>query len=94
MFNLIYSTILPEEGCENIYTMTESTFKLVTDRDTDISYITRAEDEEIKNHKELDRSMDITSGYMPEMTGSKYCPVQSFLTYLYSLDLKVPFLWQ
>ena len=117
--------------------MTKNTFKLMKDCDTDISYITRAEDELTKNHQEVDSDIisgltkyhqevdsdiisgltknhqevdsdiisgltknhqevdsDIISGYMPEMPGSKYCPVQSFLTYLHALDKKVEHLWQ
>ena len=78
-------------GTENIYTMT-NTFKVVTDSETQIAYITRAMDEATKNHKETDN--DIISGFMPEMPKSKYCPVQSFLTYKISLTPEKDFLWQ
>ena len=79
-------------GGENIYDMTKSTFKCITDRETGVSYVTRAEDEATKNHKEGDNA--IISGYMPELPGSKYCPVQSFMTYIISLDKRVNHLWQ
>ena len=71
--------------------MTKTTFKIVRDHETDVRYITRGKDE-TKNHKAVDQ--DINAGYMPEMPGSKYCLVQSYLTYLYSLDKKSNFLWQ
>ena len=61
-------------GGKNVYEMMKSTFKIVRDRDTDIAYITRGQDEQTKNHKEVDK--DINAGYMPEMPASKYCPVQ------------------
>ena len=44
----------------------------------------KVEDEETKNHKETDAP--IVSGFMPEIPNCKMCPVQSFLTYLYSLS--------
>ena len=44
-------------GGENIYEMTKNTFKVVTDPETDIAYITRAVDEETKNHKETDSAI-------------------------------------
>ena len=80
------------QGAENMYHMTKSTFKYVTDDDSGLNYITRAEDEETKNHIETD--LDIISGHMPELPNCKYCPVQSYFTYLYSLSLKSEFLWQ
>ena len=79
-------------GGENIYNMTKETFKCITDRETGISYVTRVQGEETKNHKEGDN--EIISGYMPELPGSKYCPVQSYLTYTISLDRNSPYLWQ
>ena len=79
-------------GGENIYDMTKETFKCVTDHESGVSYITHAQDKETKNHKESDN--EIISGYLPETPGSKYCPVQSFLTYRISLDRSVPYLWQ
>ena len=44
----------------------------------------KVEDEETKNHKETDAP--IVSGFMPEIPNCKICPVQLFLTYLYSLS--------
>ena len=48
-----------------MFKMMKSTVKVICDRDTDICYITRNEDEQTKNHKETDK--DIVSGYVPEM---------------------------
>ena len=79
-------------GGENIYEMTKETFKCVTDRKSGITYITRAMDEATKNHKETDNP--IISGYMPELPGSKYYPVQSYMTYIISLDRSKNYLWQ
>ena len=62
------------------------------DEATNMTYIVRAEDKETKNHKEVDGS--IISGFMPEIPNSKMCPVQSFLTYLYSLSPDSNSLWQ
>ena len=75
-----------------MHSMTKDTFKLVTEDETGLCYITKAIDEETKNHKESDS--EIISGYMPELPNNKYCPVQSFLTYKISLDPKIDHLWQ
>ena len=79
-------------GGEGIPKMTKSTFKLARDSDTNLTYIVKAEDEETKNHKEIDGS--IITAFMPEIPNSKMCPVQSFLTYLYSLSPESEYLWQ
>ena len=39
-------------GGDNIYDMTKETFKCMMDRESSVSYITRAQDEETQNHKE------------------------------------------
>ena len=49
-------------------------------------------DEETKNHKEYDG--DITTGFMPKIPDIKYCPIQSYLTYFYSLNKESEMLWQ
>ena len=72
-------------GFENFPKMTKDTFKLSTHPDTGVKYLERIEDEETKNHKEVDGQ--IVSGYMPEISyDNKLCPVSSYLTYLYSLS--------
>ena len=73
-------------------TMTKETFKLFTDPDTNLKYLKPVQDEETKNHKEYDQ--DITTGFMPEMPDNKYYPIQSYLTYLYSLNKNYNLLWQ
>ena len=79
-------------GCENIYNWTKDTFKIVTDKDTNLTYIEKVQDEETKNHKEVDS--DIITAYMPEISGSKMCPVMSFTTYVSSLSPQSKYLWQ
>ena len=63
-------------GSENIYKWTKSTFKVVKDPDTGITYIEKDEDEETKNHKETNE--EIVAAFMPEIRGSRMCPVVSF----------------
>ena len=79
-------------GGEGIQNMTKSTFALKKDPDTEFCYIAKVVDEETKNHKETDN--DIITGFMPEIPNCKMCPVQSFLTYLYSLSPECENLWQ
>ena len=80
-------------GGENIPQMTKSTFKLSTDPLTGTKFIECPEDEETKNHKEVDGN--IITAYMPELGHeNKLCPVTSYLTYLYSLSKESESLWQ
>ena len=79
-------------GCENIYHWTKDTFKLVKDATTDIVYVEKVEDEETKNHKETNN--EIITAFMPEIKGSRMCPVMSFTTYLSALSPNTPYLWQ
>ena len=79
-------------GAENMHSMLKDTFKLEVDLKTGLRYITKAKDEETKNHKETDQ--DIISGYMTEIKDSKYCPVTSYLRYLEALSPKSEKLWQ
>ena len=72
--------------------MTKETFKMTTDPNSGIRYIVKALDEETKNHKECDK--DIISGIMPEMQGTKFCPVASYMRYLNALSTKTNNLWQ
>ena len=72
--------------------MFKNTFEIMTDPDTGVRYVTKAIDEETKNHKETDQ--DIISGFMPENKDSKYCPVKSYLRYLNALSPRSEKLWQ
>ena len=79
-------------GCENIYDWTKDTFKVVTDPDTGITYVEKVQDEETKNHKEVDS--EIIIAFMPEHPGSKMCLVMSFMTYVSALSPDSNYLWQ
>ena len=79
-------------GTENIYNWTKDTFQLVHDEDTNMVYVKKVEDEETKNHKETDS--EIITAFMPELKGSKMCPVMSFTTYMSALSPKTNYLWQ
>ena len=75
-----------------MYNMKKDHFKLSFDEHRSIHYIELAKDEETNNHKETDQ--DIECGFMPEMKGSKYCPVTSYLTYIMSLSRQSNLMWQ
>ena len=79
-------------GSENIYEWTTETFELKSDPATGINYIEKVKDEMTKNHTETDS--DIITGYMPEIPGSKMCPVMSYTTYLSALTPGNKYLWQ
>ena len=80
-------------GTENIHKMTKDTFMLSTNPETGVKFIHKVVDEETKNHKEVDGQ--IVTAFMPEMGyDNKKCPVQSNLTYLYSLRNDSNKLWQ
>lgn len=73
--------------------MTRNTFIIRTDPDTGIQYVMKKQDELSKNHQFNDD--DKITGYMPEMPNNpRYCPVNSFHTYINMLDPAVPWLWQ
>ena len=72
--------------------MTKNTFKLFTDVNTGSYYIKKVIDEETKNHK--DAEQDITTAFMPGIPDNRMCPVQSYLTYFYSLSSDSEELWQ
>ena len=71
---------------------TKNTFTIETDPNTKLKYIVKAVDEQSKNHQ--DDSINIITAHMPEIVGSKYCPVQSFLKYLSKLHPRSDALWQ
>ena len=79
-------------GSENIYNWTKKTFEVKTDEATGIAYIDKIEDEQTKNHQEVDS--EIITAFMPEQRGSKMCPVMSFTTYVSALSPKSDKLWQ
>ena len=91
-FNWDIRHYFARRGGERIQFMIKKTFALKTDTETSLSYIAKVVDEETKNHKETDQ--DIITGFMPEIPNSKMYPVQSFLTYLYSLSSECESLWQ
>lgn len=79
-------------GKENLYSFTKETFKLKHNEEQDLRYIEKVQDEQTKNH--TDDNVPIVSGHMVELKGNRFCPVTSYLTYLYSLDPKCPWLFQ
>ena len=79
-------------GAENIKQMKVDTFKVVFDKQLDLVYVKKDKDEMTKNHKEV--NSEIITGYMPEMRGSKYCPVDSFHEYISHLNPNNENLWQ
>ena len=76
---------------ENIDKFTKDTFKLQLDQNTGIRYITKQMDEQTKNHQD---DLEFYSGHMPELKGSTYCPVTSFLRYVSKLHPQCDALWQ
>lgn len=80
-------------GKENLYTFTKETFQLKHNEEQDLRYIEKVQDERTKNHQSDDTG-PVISGHMPELKGNPFCPVTSYLTYLYSLDPKCPWLFQ
>ena len=79
-------------GAENIKQMKIDTFKVVFDQQLDLIYIKKDKDELTKNDKEV--NSELITGYMPEMKGSKFCPVESFREYLNHLNPNNDNLWQ
>ena len=53
--------------------MTKDWFQVKYDEHKDMTYVVKVKDEETKNHKMTDEP--ITSAFMPEMKGDKYCPL-------------------
>lgn len=79
-------------GKENLHDFTKEFFQLRHNEEQDLRYIVKVKDEQTKNHQGVDGP--VISGHMPELKGSKFCPVTSYLTYLYSLDPKIDWLFQ
>ena len=79
-------------GAENIKQMKVNTFRVVFDQQLDLIYIKKDKDELTKNHKEI--NSEIITGYMPEMRGSQFCPVDSFREYISHLNPNNDSLWQ
>jgi hypothetical protein len=75
-----------------MYGMKKSTFEVLNDPKTGLKYVSKCEDELIKNHRTNDR--ESTSGVMPEFPGSPYCPVKSFEMYISKLHPLCTSLWQ
>ena len=79
-------------GRENLHIMAKDWFQVKYDEHKDTRYVVKVKDEQTKNHKMTDEP--ITSAFMPEMKGDKYCPVRSFLQYIEALSLKSTSLWK
>ena len=73
-------------GREIFHIMTKEWFKVVVDQTSGMKCVIKVVDEETRNHKTKDS--EITTGRMPQMPGSKYCPVSSFETYMPHLSTK------
>lgn len=71
--------------------MTKIMFRVETDEDTGRKVVKKVVDELTKNHR-LDK--ETSSGIMPEIKGSIYCPVLSFGMYLSKLHPECDRLWQ
>ena len=63
-------------GSENIDNFKQDTFSVHLDMNTNLLYVKKDKDELTKNHNET--STELISGVMPEIRGSKYCPVRCF----------------
>ena len=90
MFDIRY--YFARRGTENMKDMRKDTFQLFRDETTGLNYIKKVRDEETKNHTDCDD--DITTAFMPGIPNNKMCPVQSYLTYFYSLSKDSDDLWQ
>ena len=75
-----------------MYEMTKSTFKIVQDVNSGKRFVTKVEDELIKNHQET--SSELISAIVPEQPNNQLCPVRYFEKYTDKLDPKFPYLWQ
>lgn len=71
--------------------MTKNTFKVFTDDKTGRKYVKKVVDELTKNHK-IDK--ESSSGIMPEVPGSIFCPVLSYEMYISKLHPECDKLWQ
>ena len=80
------------EPNENIEKFTKGTFQLREHGSSGLKYIAKTFDEKTKNHQ-LDMAHTQTA-CMPEVKGSKFCPVSSYLKYLSHLNPLIPNLWQ
>ena len=61
------------------------------DVNTNLKYIVKQVDEATKNHQS---DTDKVTAHMPEITGSKFCPVYSLVKYLNKLHPRSDYLWQ
>ncbi|XP_060080750.1 zinc finger protein 718-like [Ylistrum balloti] len=77
---------------ENMHKMTKSTFEIVTDFETGLRYVRKA-DEMFKNLHSHDKDV-LSCNYMPESPGSPFCPVASFESYICKLNPQCERLWQ
>ena len=69
--------------------MKKDWFKVKMENNT--RFVVKVKDEETKNHKNTDDA--ITSAFMPEMPGDKFCLVSSYVHYFNALSPKSDSLW-
>ena len=84
-------------GNENFHSMTKSTFELVYNEETKITYLERMQDEVTKNHKETNN--EIITGCMPQILDNNVhphhiCPIRSHKNYINHLHDDCDALWQ
>lgn len=79
-------------GGENMADMTRDTFVCETSVNTGMKFVRKQKDELCKNRRENNK--ENFGGYMPEIAGSPYCPVESFLKYISKLNPDNEKLWQ
>ena len=72
-------------GNDNFISMTKDIFMVECDQQTGVTYVKMCVGKEKDSH---------AMGFMPEIKGSKYCPVRSFRMYVKHLDPDLPWLWQ
>lgn len=78
-------------GMENLESMTKDTFTVKEEPNTGRKYVTKQKDELTKNHRADDKE-GLTAVMMA--TGTEYCPVSSFESYISKLNPKCQRLWQ
>lgn len=78
-------------GIENMHTMTKNTFRVEIDENTGRKVVTKNLNDFTEN---CHVNKEASSGIMPEIQGSKYCPVLSFEMYLSKLHPNCDKLWQ
>ena len=76
---------------ENIEKFRKDTFDVDIDPSTNLKFLRKDKDEQTKNHQD---DTEFVSICMPELPGSPFCPVASFMTYMSHLHPRCDALWQ